>query len=715
MAVNLGDVFVYIRGDDSKLGNDLRGAEEKTKGWAGGLAGSVFKTVGGAIVGGIAVATGAIVGLGAKAVAMAGDAEEMLSKFGVTFGDESGRATQALDDFADATGRNRYELMTMSADLGAVMKGMGLTESAAADMSVGFTQLAVDVGSFNNMQSSDVADRYRAALSGEYESLKALGVVINQAMVEQELLNMGIAGGAKEATQAELVQARYNLIMAASTDAMGDAERTSGSWTNQMVALKSRISETMTEIGLKLLPVLTPLLTMIGELAQQYLPQVVAAFTPFIEAFGNFVTLLMSGDLSGALSTLFPPEVVATILSIKDAIMAFWNETLAPFIAEWVSAKDVIIVALGAVAVFIGSIIGPIITPILAIVAVIGAAIAVVALLRNAWENNWGGIQEKTAVVIEFLKQVIGEALAAIQEWWALHGDEVIAKVSALWETLKTAFQTALAVISEVVSTVLAALGQWWSEHGDSVIAMLTAFWELVTTAFSVAFEFISGLVSDVLTAIGEWWSEHGDTVMEIVGALWEGIQAAMETAIEVLTNIFQAFKAAFEGDWTAFGENLREAWDALWLLIETAMDNAVAYIKDIPWKQIGIDIIEGMKNGVVEMATKLADAVMAAVEAAVEAAKAFLGIESPSKLFAEMGNNMTLGMTEGIMKGTPTAAAAAINLGQAVTYATGAGAGAATVDRSQSHVYNLYPRNDGQVNSMRNYVRMLQTLQEVA
>jgi hypothetical protein len=235
------------------------------------MAGKLTRVVGTAIVGAVAAASTAIVALGVKAVQQAGEAEEMLSKFEVTFGDATTSATERLDAFSDATGRNRFELMTMAANLGAVMKGMGLTEGASADLSVGFAQLAVDVGSFNNMQATDVADRYRAALSGEYESLKSLGVVINAAMVEQELLNMGIDGGAKAASQAELVQARYNLIMAASADAIGDAERTSGSWTNQMVALKSSISETVTEIGMKLLPVLTPLLTQLGEMAAVYL------------------------------------------------------------------------------------------------------------------------------------------------------------------------------------------------------------------------------------------------------------------------------------------------------------------------------------------------------------------------------------------------------------------------------------------------------------
>jgi hypothetical protein len=106
---------------------------------------------------------------------MGADAEEMINKFNMTFGDFAGGTEDVLDDFFDATGRNRYELMGLAADLGTVMKGMDLTGSQASILSADFAQFAVDVGSFNNMKSTDVANRFRAALSGEYGSLKALG------------------------------------------------------------------------------------------------------------------------------------------------------------------------------------------------------------------------------------------------------------------------------------------------------------------------------------------------------------------------------------------------------------------------------------------------------------------------------------------------------------------------------------------------------------
>ena len=43
---------------------------------------------------------------------------------------------------------------------------------------------------------------------------------------------MGIEGGVKSATAAQKVQARLNIITAGLGDAIGDAERTAGSFAN---------------------------------------------------------------------------------------------------------------------------------------------------------------------------------------------------------------------------------------------------------------------------------------------------------------------------------------------------------------------------------------------------------------------------------------------------------------------------------------------------
>ena len=62
-------------------------------------------------------------------------------------------------------------------------------------MSIILVQLAADLGSFNNLPTADVLEKLRAGLTGESEPLKSLGININETMIKQEALNLGLKVG----------------------------------------------------------------------------------------------------------------------------------------------------------------------------------------------------------------------------------------------------------------------------------------------------------------------------------------------------------------------------------------------------------------------------------------------------------------------------------------------------------------------------------------
>lgn len=331
--------------------------------------------------------------------------------------------------------------------------------------------------------------------------------------------------------------------------------------------------------------------------------------------------------ISGALAELFGPEVSEAFINIVIGIEEFIakaQEVLTP-IVTWVQQnvelKDVLIAFGLLLASVILPILGSLLLSILAIAAPIVAAIAIVALLRTAWEQNWGGIQEKTAAAVEFIRGVITAVMAGVQAFWAANGEAIMAKAQEIWTGIQTAVNTAITTIQTIITTIA--------------------------------------------TAIQTFWQQHGETIMEAAAAAWEFISTAVETALSVIDSVWQAFKSAFEGDWTGFGENLRDAWDTAWEFIKTTFTNAketiigiaaglvldlIAKFQNTDWKAVGTAIIQGIANGISAGAGAIADAARAAAQAALDAAKAFLGIQSPSKVAAlQIGEPFTEGLALGL------------------------------------------------------------------
>jgi len=89
----------------------------------------------------------------------------------------------------------------------------------------------------------------------------------------------------------------------------------------------------------------------------------------------------------------------------------------------------------------------------------------------------------------------------------------------------------------------------------------------------------------------------------------------------------------------------------------------------------LGSAIIDGLVAGIAAGAAKVAKALTGVVDGAIESAKEQLGIESPSKVFAEMGRQTMAGYEQGVESSAPGAAVA---VRSAMTTAADAGAASA-------------------------------------
>ena len=98
------------------------------------------------------------------------------------------------------------------------------------------------------------------------------------------------------------------------------------------------------------------------------------------------------------------------------------------------------------------------------------------------------------------------------------------------------------------------------------------------------------------------------------------------------------------------------EAWTKNWGGIRDKVQEMVGKIKQIitnlknmSWQEIGMAILRGVAKGITNGLRFIKNAAVNAARSAFNAAKGFLGIHSPSQLFAGIGENMMLGMAGGI------------------------------------------------------------------
>jgi hypothetical protein len=188
------------------------------------------------------------------AIDTAGRANEALNRNRVVFGKHADEVEAWSEGSAKSMGLARHEAISTASTFANMFTEMGLGDDTARQMSMRLVELAADVGSFRDVDPSDMLVRMRAGVVGEYEPLRNMGIVLTDVAVRNEAVRLGLAGTREEATASALVQARYSLILQQTSKDQGDYARTAGEAVNAQRTATAAYKDAMAELGDNLLP-----------------------------------------------------------------------------------------------------------------------------------------------------------------------------------------------------------------------------------------------------------------------------------------------------------------------------------------------------------------------------------------------------------------------------------------------------------------------------
>lgn len=230
---------------------ELERAERRRRQWATGL------TVGGAAAVGFATVAGrALAGLAGDA----SDLAETTSRIGVLFGDSGDEIEAWAETAATSFGQSKRQALDAAATFAVFGQAAGKTGSDLVDFSTSLTELASDLASFHNTSPEEAILALGAALRGENEPIRRYGVLLDDATLKQEAMRLGLISTTSQAlTPAVKVQAAYAAILAQTTSAQGDFQRTAGGAANQQRILNAQLADLRANIGSGVLPMFTGL------------------------------------------------------------------------------------------------------------------------------------------------------------------------------------------------------------------------------------------------------------------------------------------------------------------------------------------------------------------------------------------------------------------------------------------------------------------------
>ena len=264
---------------------------------------------------------------------------------------------------------------------------------------------------------------------------------------------------------------------------------------------------------------------------------------------------------------------------------------------------------------------------------------------------------------------------------------EIMGGITQLFAGDGEGVQTIIAGVQSMIDAIVTAVPQF-IENGiaimtafiDGILEYLPALWETATTLIP---EMVNGLLSrlpDLITAAGTMLSNFIDYVysnlpaimaggVSMLQSIASGIRSLLDRVIQNHADMLQESISAFQ-----VGGIVKLTWficrvalvaelsGALLMLpaflplygrkvvatVPQIFSKVTSAFRGFNWGSIGSNIIEGIRKGITNGASKIVDAAKGLARRAFDAAKNFLGISSPSKKFtwiAEMS-------AEGIVRG---------------------------------------------------------------
>lgn len=598
--MNLFELFVKIGADTTEANKGIDEVGQKTSGLGEKLK-SGLATAGKVAVAGVAAGATAIGALGTKAVAAYADYEQLVGGVETLFKDSQDQVMDYANNAYKTAGLSANEYMeTVTSFSASLLQSLDGDTSAAADKA----NLAItDMSDNANKMGTDMA-----SIQNAYQGFAKS----NYTMLDN--LKLGYGG-----TQAEMERL------------LADAEKISGIKydISSYADIVDAVHVVQTEMGIT------------GTTAKEAASTIQGSFGMMKSAWQNLVTGMADPDQDlGALVGNFTDSVVIAGNNLIPRI-----QELLPRIVEATTSL------IGTVSEQLPAILGTVLP------SLVEGATNLVTGLMAALPSVLSVLADVAPTVINTLVPALIELLPQITQTGI---DVIVSLAQGIADALPQLIPAATDAIIEIVEVLTSPenLGNLI----DAALAIILALVDGLVDATPKLIAAVPDVIANLVTAIIANMPKILEAGVEITMALADGLIKALPELIAAIPNLILGIVQGIIDNLpeiimagpkiiAALATGLIEAIPDIVMVIPQLIRSIVDTFLSFDWGSIGKNIVDGIKNGFVNMWNSFKQTVENVFTGLVDGVKSFLGIASPSKVFAGIGGYMAEGLGQGFDK----------------------------------------------------------------
>ena len=598
--MNLFELFVKIGADTTEANKGIDEVGQKTSGLGEKLK-SGLATAGKVAVAGVAAGATAIGALGTKAVEAYADYEQLVGGVETLFKDSQDQVMDYANNAYKTAGLSANEYMeTVTSFSASLLQSLDGDTSAAADKAnLAITDMSDNANKMGTDMTS-IQNAYQGFAKANYTMLDnlKLGYGGTQAEMERLLADAEKISGIKYdiSSYADIVDA-IHVVQTEMGITGTTAEEAASTIQGSFGMMKSAWQNLVTGMA-------DP---------SQDLGVLVGNFTESVVTFGN--------NVIPRIQELLPRIVEATtslIGTVSEQLPAILG-TVLPSLVE--GATNLVTGLMAAL---------PSVLSVLADVAptVINTLVpALIELLPQITQTGIDVIVSLAQGIADALPQLIPAATDAIIK---------IVEVLTSPDNLGNLIDAALAIILALVDGLVDATPKLIAAVPDVITNLVTAIIANMPKILEAGVEITMAIADGLIKAIPELVAAIPNLILGIVQGIIDNLPEIIMAGPKIIA---------------ALATGLIEAIPDIVMVIPQLIRSIVDTFLSFDWGSIGKNIVDGIKNGFVNMWNSFKQTVENVFTGLVDGVKSFLGIASPSKVFAGIGGYMAEGLGQGFDK----------------------------------------------------------------
>ena len=233
--------------------------------------------------------------------------------------------------------------------------------------------------------------------------------------------------------------------------------------------------------------------------------------------------------------------------------------------------------------------------------------------------------------LIDSLNQVIEQLMPLLPD--------IITQIStALIENLPVLLDGALQLFLGLIQSLNQVIEQLMPMLPELITNLCDTLIEHIDEIINTGFDLLVGLIDGITECVPTLLEKLPEIIDKLVNTLTnsENLQKLIQSGIDLITALAEGLPKACFKIVAAIPEIVSAIWDTL---------------KETDWKQLGIDLVRGIADGLVDGVDFIWDKICEMGNKIMDKVKSFFGIKSPSRLFKkEVGTYLAQGIGVGFV-----------------------------------------------------------------